>query len=342
MHAFRTGAALLLLLLCLTLPSACQGAPQEITPVPDELPAEVPPEVIPVSPEEAASPLVPSEDSEPPAPPEEDAVSEEEPNPPAPPEEKDPEPPAPPEEDPAPPEEDPVPQPARENQKLYVLMYHSIVPDEVPCNTWMRTASQFREDLQWLAGNGYSTVLPSELAAGEPLPERAVMLTFDDGYENNYTIAYPILQEFQCKAVISLIVSYQDRQEPGWLTWDMCAEMLKSGLVEIGSHTYDCHQDSGCGIRRLEGECREDYESRVLTDIQDSIDLIEANLDTTVRFFAYPNGITEKWASDYLKEHFAVTVTTRYGSSDLSKGLFDLNRCNISEKEPPSFTLPGK
>ena len=88
-------------------------------------------------------------------------------------------------------------------------MYHSFVPDGTDCNTWTLTDARFREDLQWLDDNGYTTVLPSELAAGGPLPEKAVMLTFDDGYENNYSIAYPLLKEFDAKAVISLVTNHQ-------------------------------------------------------------------------------------------------------------------------------------
>ena len=76
------------------------------------------------------------------------------------------------------------------NTKLYVLMYHHFVPEGVGCNTWMVTNTRLREDLEWLASHGYATVLPSQLASGEPLPERAVMLTFDDGYDSGYTLAY--------------------------------------------------------------------------------------------------------------------------------------------------------
>jgi len=218
-------------------------------------------------------------------------------------------------------------------------MYHSFVPDRTECNDWTLTGARFREDLQWLADNGYTTVLPSELAAGEPLPEKAVMLTFDDGYDNNYTIAYPLLQEFQAKAVISLIVNHQYHQDEKHLNWGMCKEMVRSGLVEIGSHTYNCHNNSPRGIQRMEGECQEDYEARVFADLQTSIDLIEENVGTPVQFFAYPHGQTEPWASDFLKEHFSVTVTTHHGSADISNGLYDMNRCNVSMDTPLSSIL---
>ena len=126
---------------------------------------------------------------------------------------------------------------AEAGPSLYVLMYHDVVPEGTPCNPWTVTDTRLREDLQWLADNGWTTVLPGQLAAGDPIPEKAVMLTFDDGYRGNYELAYPLLQDFQAKAVISIVVSYVDGQNPDFLTWDMCREMSQSGLVEIGSHT---------------------------------------------------------------------------------------------------------
>lgn len=243
-----------------------------------------------------------------------------------------------------PPEQDPKqdpdlePDPVR-HTRLYVLMYHHFIQEGQEYNDWMLTDTRFREDLQWLTDHGYTTVLPSELAAGKALPEKAVMLTFDDGYDSNYTLAYPLLQEFQAKAVISIIVKNTEEQKAGGLTWAMCREMIRSGLVEIGSHTYNLHKEMP-GIGRHEGESRGDYEARVLPDLQTSIDIIQANLGTKPLFFAYPYGITDAWASDFVREHFAVTVTTSHGVADISNGLYDLRRCNVSMSAPVSKYLP--
>jgi len=254
-----------------------------------------------------------------------------------------------PEPDPAPepqpalePEPVPAPEPAEkpvsDNKELYILMYHHFVPEGQECNPWMLTPSRFREDMQWLAGHGYTTVLPSEVIRGDPLPERAVMLTFDDGYRSNYELAYPILQEFRVKAVISIITHWVEDGDPGYLTWEQCREMAESGLVEFGSHTHASHAD---GITRAGGETREEYENRVFPDIQKSVALIEDNTGMPVQFFAYPNGRTEKWAAGFLREKFKMTVTTRHGPADISEGLYDLNRCNISMEEPVWKFLPA-
>lgn len=237
------------------------------------------------------------------------------------------------------PESGPEP-PAEENHTLYILMYHHVVPEDWSCNTWTVTDAKFRSDLEWLAEHGYVTVLPSQLAAGEPLPERAVLLTLDDGYASNYWMVFPLLQEFQAKAVISVITSYVEKEKSGYLTWNMCKVMSWSGLVEIGSHTYACHEGEN-GILRRKHETREEYEARVIPDLQTSIDLIAANLEAPPQFFAYPNGKVEPWAKSFIREHFAATVTTRHGSADISQGLYAMNRFTVSMDVDLDDILPG-
>ena len=122
-------------------------------------------------------------------------------------------------------------------QALPILMYHDVVEDGQPYNTWTVTAGRFRQDLQWLKDHGYACVLPRELARGHLPRGKAVLITFDDGYESNYRLAFPILKEFGDKAAIALVTKSVDQGEPGFLTWDMCREMEASGLVEFGSHT---------------------------------------------------------------------------------------------------------
>ena len=298
--------------LCLSLCSACQRT----APPPD---ASVPPPDISV-PDSAISVPDPFSTPQPAPPAGSQPVSEPTPGP------------------------DPIPEPepdASRNTKLYILMYHHFVPEGVECNTWMLTDTRFREDLQWLADHGYTTVLPSQLIAGTPLPERAVMLTLDDGYASNYQLAYPLLQEFQAKAVISLITHYTQDGHPSFLTWDMCSEMAQSGLVELGSHTHACHDNEEHGIKRWKGETQTAYEARVLPDLQTSIDLISEHVGVSPQFFAYPNGKVESWAKDFIQEHFAVTVTTRHGAADLANGLYSLPRCNVSMGVPLDKILPS-
>lgn len=212
---------------------------------------------------------------------------------------------------------------------LHILMYHSVVRDGVHCNDYMVTQETFRSQIQWLVDEGYTTILPSQLVSGEALPEKALLLSFDDGYADNYELAFPVLREFGCKAVVSVITSYIEEGDPAFLTWEMCREMMDSGLIEIGSHTHSLHALPG--LQQREGEAQEDYEVRVFPDIQRSIDLIEEKLGQTPIFFAYPHGIADEWAFGFIHERFPVTVLTWSGGNPLSYGLTNLRRYNVCE-----------
>lgn len=234
--------------------------------------------------------------------------------------------------------------------KLPILMYHNVVQDGESCNDMTVTASRLEEDLKWISEEGYHTVLPQELAEGKPLPEKPVLITFDDGYRSNYELAYPLLQKYQEKAVISLMVYMQDVGATQFLSWDMCREMEKSGLVEIGSHAYKLHNlddrkgmftPGGVnGVQRKPGESDQDFQTRVLDDIQKSDDRIEEELGHKATFFAYPFGIVEPDAEPLIDQLFPVTVVTKTGGADLTDGLQKMPRWTITMKTKLQKILP--
>lgn len=245
-------------------------------------------------------------------------------------------------EDPSPTEEPrptPSPDPEETGNSLYILMYHDFVREGEPCGPWTMTDTRFREDLQWLSDHGYTTVLPSEVIAGDPLPEKAVLLSLDDGYASNYQIAAPILEEFQAKAVISLIVERRDSGYPNAMTWDMCRELLGSGRIEFGSHTYNAHEERQW-VQRVGNETQEEYEARIFPDIQKSIDRIEEELGTKVQYFAYPQGRSDPWSDEFIQSHFEMTVTSEPTVADLSHGLYKLPRITVYMDIPLSRFLP--
>ena len=228
----------------------------------------------------------------------------------------------------------------QEISTLPILMYHHVVPDGTACNSMTVTAGKLSEDLAWLKEHGYTTVLPRELAAGMPLPEKPILITFDDGYRSNYDLAYPLLQQYQSKAVISIMVFMQEAGVTSFLSWDMCREMSDSNLIEIGSHTYRLHNlddrngnftPSGInGIQRKPDESDEDFQLRVLDDIQKSHDLIAENLGRDVTFFAYPFGIREPDAQELIDSLFPITVVTATGSANITNDYRNMTRWTVT------------
>lgn len=224
-------------------------------------------------------------------------------------------------------------------RRLPVLMYHHVV-EEGPCNDMTVTAQKLDADLTWLQENGYQTILPRELAAGGPLPEKPVLLTFDDGYRSNYELLFPLLKKHQMKAVISIIVCKTDKDSCDNVSWDMCREMTASGLVEIGSHTYALHNFGAQngdftpggpnGVQRAKGESDEAFARRVLEDLQKSHDRIEAELGEAVTFFAYPFGAVEPDARALLETCFPVSVVTKSGIAHPRRGLHEMPRLMVT------------
>lgn len=232
---------------------------------------------------------------------------------------------------------DRMPEPVRE--PLPVLMYHHMVPEGQECNAMTVTPEKFRRDLETTLEKGYTPVLPRELASGEPLPEKPILITFDDGYRSNYRLVYPILQEYGVKACISIIVLMPDLPTDNFCVWSELREMTDSGLVEIGSHSYRLHnlgedkgnyeKDGANGVERRGGESDAEFQTRVLDDIQLSHDRIAEELGS-VTCFAYPFGCSDPDAKALVDELFPVTLMTVPRCADLAKGLHDLPRYTVT------------
>ncbi len=135
-----------------------------------------------------------------------------------------------------------------------VLNYHNIIDEEdvVAPFDRMEVNKHFLEDqFIWLKKNGYTVVnVQAVLDASEgkdTLPEKAVLLTFDDGYLSFYTKVFPLLKKYHYPASVALVGTWMDghvtADDPGkpLMNWEQVREVAKSGLVEIASHTYSFH-----------------------------------------------------------------------------------------------------
>ena len=131
----------------------------------------------------------------------------------------------------------------RPSIQVPILMYHYIRVNPVPGDrlgfNLSVTPDDFNRQLDWLAANGYHPVdfqdLRQYYAGQEPLPAKPIVLTFDDGYRDMYTNAYPALRAHHFKAVSYVVTGFAGG--PNYMTWDMIRELEANG-IEIGAHTY--------------------------------------------------------------------------------------------------------
>ena len=155
------------------------------------------------------------------------------------------------------------------------------------------------------------------LTLGEPLPEQPVILTFDDGYRDNFLHAYRLLRRYNSVGTFFLITSFIDKIRPEYLTWGQVRVMHRGGM-EFGSHTYS-HPD-------LHGQDL-DY---LVWQIVGSQEAIAERIEEPVRFFSYPAGSYDQQVIDLLHSAgFWAAVTTRQDNLHSSDALFELKRIRI-------------
>lgn len=216
-----------------------------------------------------------------------------------------------------------------------ILMYHNLAQEGSGSDTI--SVQRFEEHLAALQDAGYTTITFQDLLAyveqGTELPEKPVLLTFDDGYESNYTLAYPLLQQYQMKATIFVIGvsmgkdTYKDTGQAmiPHFTQEQAAEMEASGFVTIESHGYDIHEVQGrdpepirVGILPREDESEWDYAAFLQEDCQAMTDL----LGKTPGVLAYPYGYASELSEVVLHEMgIYATVTIEEKINTIVKGL---------------------
>ncbi len=192
----------------------------------------------------------------------------------------------------------------RETVEIPIIMYHGITGSGGKESEYFISADRFERDLKWYRDKGYTTILPSQLYAyvseGARLPSKPILLTFDDGYCNNYTYAFPLLQKYNRKAVISIIGSDSDISSEDIyrvpascnLSWGEIALMAKSGLVEFGNHTYNLHRiaEGRKGADQKTGESLEAYHKILIADIAKNQEKIRLATGSAPLMFAWPYG----------------------------------------------------
>lgn len=207
---------------------------------------------------------------------------------------------------------------------LPVIMYHHISNKPDLLGTYVISPEEFESDIKYLCENGYTSVSAAQLKdyvkKKRAMPEKPVMITFDDGFESFYTYAVPILKKYNFKAIAAVVGAYTDKfteaddhnVDYSYLTWSEIEELSKCGFVEIANHTYNLHTiDAGRkGCSSVCGEDYECYKENMKADIFKFQKDIEKRLGKKTRIFAYPFGFWGEQSERVLKEfNFDIAFT---------------------------------
>ena len=209
-----------------------------------------------------------------------------------------------------------------------VLNYHQI--NDRDHNALTLSTPEFEAQMQYLAENGYHPITPNELADhlenGAPLPEKPILLTFDDGYIDNYKNAYPILQKYGLKGSIFIITDYLNVY-PNYLTWEICQEMQDSGIIDI-----ECHTMTHVALSELSSAEELQHEA------VDSKKAIESHLNKKVTSIAYPCGAYNDEVQRVVREAgYRTAFTVNYGLDHPGDDQYALNRIPIFGSNSHSF-----
>lgn len=239
---------------------------------------------------------------------------------------------------------------AKEEVFLPIIMYHSILNDKKLQNDYTISPTLFENDLKYLTSNGYTTVTVEDLINyvyhGKDLPDKCIMLTFDDGYYNNYYYAYPLLKKYKCRAVISPIASMTEKFTQtqdisvtyGHISDDDIREMVNSGYVEIQNHSYNMHTlTPRKGVSKKKSESQEDYKNAVTNDITKAQNYLENVTGKKPSCFVYPFGAKSDGTEEIVRElGFVCTMTCTEEPNVITRdkeSLFELGRYRRDGKE---------
>jgi peptidoglycan/xylan/chitin deacetylase (PgdA/CDA1 family) len=240
-------------------------------------------------------------------------------------------------------------------------MYHDVQPNSN--NTITVSPQRLDADLTLLQQEGFHIIPISQMAAflehRATIPEKAVVLTFDDGYEGVYRYALPVLQKHHAPATIFLI-GYYVSNLPGYLTWPEVRQLEASGLVTVGGHTYNQHVPEPTGESHLQEpatidhlfnpktgkeETEQEYETRMLSDSRLLQETFKNELGHTTIYFAYPYGAYNVTFIKILHQTgFRYMFTTQVGVNGIDDDPASLFRIDagatwIATKKIPTLIL---
>lgn len=212
--------------------------------------------------------------------------------------------------------------------EIPILMYHYVRnydnPEDPVGTNLSATIEKFTRDLDAIQELGYKTITFYDLYQGNQLPEKPIILTFDDGYSDFYQNALPLLLERNMTGVIYAITGRIDQS--GYMTEAQIVDAKIKG-IEIGSHTIT-HPN----LSNTEPD-------RAINEIKASKSKLEAMISDEIVSFCYPSGYFSDQTIEIIKEAgYSYAVTTKIGRASLQKP-FELKRYRINRDTRTSAYL---
>lgn len=226
---------------------------------------------------------------------------------------------------------EPTPDGAERILRVPVLMYHYLSTPPADADIYRQDLSvppeRFAAHLDRLQSEGYTTVnLYQVLAAlqrGVPLPDKPVVITFDDGYRDNYENAFPLLKARSMQATIFVVTDFIDEGRPAYLTWEMAREMLAAGI------SIESHGRNHVSLANKD----DDY---LVWQALGSLETIEYELGVRPRFVSYPAGEYDQRTIDVFRSaNYWAGFTTRQGAKLDNQQLFELPRIRVRNTTTP-------
>jgi peptidoglycan/xylan/chitin deacetylase (PgdA/CDA1 family) len=217
--------------------------------------------------------------------------------------------------------------------RVPILMYHYIgeLPEDADVFRVNLTisSSQFRDHLQYLTDNNYTTIsfydLEQALRDGTSLPDKPVILTFDDGHLDHYTNAFPVLKQFGMTGTFFLVTGRIDAGDPAYMTWEQASEMRNAGM-SMEPHTKN-HPDLS--------NREEDY---LVYEIVGSMESIQSHVGNNPAIFSYPGGRYDDNTLRVLEMTGVIrAVTTEFGNLHTTDNTLLMPRLRISN----DTSVPG-
>lgn len=199
---------------------------------------------------------------------------------------------------------------------LPVVMYHQLTKNIKRTGRYCVTVNQLESDLAYIKEKGYTAIDVEQLLAyvkqGEALPEKPIIITFDDGCETVYSYLLPLLEKYDMCAVASVVGAYTDLYTAvddhslnySYMNWDEVIELAAGDRIEIQNHSYDLHKLDNCGrdgAAKVNGESLGDYSKFLNDDIGKMQTLLFEKTGKKPTAFTYPYGCYSKESKEVLK-----------------------------------------